>query len=137
MALRPEPRRGFTLVELAVALSLLGLGLGLTLPWVSQQLLRAGRLDAVQALQALQTEQERFRLHHGDYAAELTPLHGVQPRSTQGRYRIELQRTGPEAYTARATAQGRQGADRDCPALELQVQRGFARQLPGPACWNR
>ncbi len=99
--------------------------------------LRTARLDAVQALTRLQTVQEQYRSLHGLYAAELSVLQGVAPVSDQGRYTLALERTGPESYRATALARGAQTNDRECGALTLDVQLGFATAGPGPQCWNR
>ncbi len=130
-------RAGFTLVELAVALAALALLAGLALPtWRAQQL-RAARLDGVDALTRLQAAQERHRQQHGLYAPDLDALPGAPRHSVQGHYRLALALDGPDGYTARAIAQGRQAADGDCPALTLQVVQGFATQGPAAPCWFR
>jgi type IV pilus assembly protein PilE len=129
--------RGFTLVELLAALALavllLTLGLG---SWQGQHL-RAGRLDAIEALTRVQQAQEQHRNAHGLYASDIGALQGAAPTSPRGRYAIALDIVGGEAYRATAVAQGVQAKDRACARLTLEVRQGFAQPGPGAGCWNR
>ena len=129
--------RGFTLVELLAALALavllLTLGLG---SWQGQHL-RAGRLDAIEALTRVQQAQEQHRNAHGLYASDIGALQGAAPTSPRGRYAIGLDNVGGEAYRATAVAQGVQAKDRACARLTLEVRQGFAQPGPGAGCWNR
>lgn len=123
---------GFTLVECLVTCAVLSVLALLTLPSLRTHELRAGRLDAVQALHQVQLTQERHRATHGSYAPELVLAH-----SAQGRYRLSWQRTGVDSYTVTATAYGAQAKDSDCAALTLQVAHGFPQTGPDARCWNR
>ncbi|MBI5721655.1 MAG: prepilin-type N-terminal cleavage/methylation domain-containing protein [Burkholderiales bacterium] len=131
-------RRGFTLVELLVA-SAVGVLLA-TMAWPSYrgQLLRAGRAEAIEALQRLQLAQERHRETFGRYAGELATV-GFAASTPGGRYRIELEPTGAESYQAFAVARegGPQDGDGACRALSVEVRQGFATIGPDGRCWNR
>lgn len=129
--------RGFTAVELLVALALAALLLGLAVPSLQGQQLRAARLDAVEALTRLQAAQERYRSQHGLYAAELSALLGERSSSSEGRYAISLSVIGPEGYDATAHALGRQAGDAGCTTLTLRVRQGFAETGPAAGCWLR
>lgn len=127
---------GFTLVECAaVCAAVAVLGAVAWPAWRAQQL-RMGRLDAMAALTGVQQAQERYRAAHGLYAADLSLLRS-SAASSQGRYGMALASLGPDAYRATATAQAAQRADRDCPALTLEVSAGFPQEGPSAACWNR
>ena len=136
---------GFTLVELLVALALAALLLGVGLGSHRGHDLRAGRLDAVEALTRVQQAQEQHRSAHGLYASELAALGGtaaLDPEgrfavSPQGRYAIHLAITGGEAYRATAVARGKQAQDTDCAELTLEVRQGFAQAGPDAGCWHR
>ena len=129
--------RGFTLLELLVALALVALLLTLGLRSQQGQGLRSGRLDAVEALTRLQQAQEQHRSAHGLYASDLAVLVGTAATSPQGRYAIALDRTGGEAYRATAKAQGAQTRDTACATLTLEVRQGFAQTGPDAGCWLR
>lgn len=137
---RPPQRhtgRGFTIVELLVAVALAALLLTLGLGSHRSHDLRVGRLDAVAALTKVQQAQEQHRSAHGLYAAELSALVGTAATSPQGRYAVRIDITGGEAYRATAVAQGAQARDTDCAMLTLEVRQGFAQAGPDAGCWRR
>ncbi len=129
--------RGFTLVELLVAVALAALLLTLGLGGHRGHDLRAGRLDAVEALTRVQQAQEQHRSAHGLYASDLGALVGTAPTSPQGRYAIAIDRSGGEAYRATAVARGAQARDTACATLTLEVRQGFAQAGPDAGCWHR
>lgn len=135
-----RPRRragGFTLVECMTVLAVVAVVGVLAYPSLRAYDLRAGRLDAVEALTRVQVAQERHRSAHGLYAGELQALSGASARSPQRRYAIQLARHGPEAYLATAQALGTQAEDPGCATITLQVKQGFAQIGPHSGCWHR
>jgi type IV pilus assembly protein PilE len=136
----PTPRRGVTLLEVALVCALAALLAAAAWPPARASWLRAGRGDAVEALTRLQMAQAQHHALHGLYASELSALRGVpQPFSTQGRYRVALDASDAEGWRASATAlaSGPQAGDHDCPQLTLEVRQGFASAGPSARCWNR
>ncbi len=136
----PSLRRGFTLVELAIAISIAALMASMAWPSYQARLAKVRRQDAVQALTQVQTAQEMFRANNGLYAASLAQLRGgVAPISPQGLYDIVLENVSAEAYgvVARARTDGQQVRDLDCPWLALRVDQGMSEQTPSRACWNQ
>jgi type IV pilus assembly protein PilE len=129
--------RGFTLVECAVACAVVAVLVTVAMPAYRSHELRAGRLDAVDAITRVQVAQEQYRSAHGMYAQDLTLLSGVAVNSRQGRYALSLQTRQAESYAVVATAQGAQSRDSACAALTLSVARGFPQEGPSAACWNR
>jgi type IV pilus assembly protein PilE len=128
---------GFTLIECLIVLAIVAILAGLTVPSLRGQERRMARLDAVQALMRVQSEQESLRALSGLYTSDLRALRGVQPSSPQGRYTLSLATQGPDGYRAVAQATGEQQADRDCAAITLDVNLGFATHGPTPACWDQ
>ncbi len=134
----PQPRhQGYTLVECLVACAVVGLISTLAVGSARQHQLRAGRLDAVDALTRIQLAQEQHRALHGMYSSELNTLRSASAQSRQGLYSLQLQRSAGETYVATATAQGAQSRDSHCPALTLAVDHGAPQVGPSVACWNR
>lgn len=137
---RRRAHAGFTLVEVAVVLTVLALLLTVAVPAAFDSLMRGRRADAVVALQRLQLAQERYRAHHGLYAAELKVLgSGAATRSDAGHYDIVLKDVQPQAYRAEAQARadGPQARDTACAQITLQVDDGQPRAGPSAACWSR
>lgn len=140
LSLSHRPRRGVTLVELAIAVSIVVLMASMAWPSYQARLAKVRRQDAVLALTQVQTAQEMFRAHHGLYAASLSQLRGgVGPVSPQGLYDIVLENVSAEGYgvVARARSDGQQARDLDCPWLALRVDQGMPEQSPNRACWNQ
>lgn len=135
----PGRPRGFTLVELCIAVSVAAALAAVALPSYRGHLLQAGRVDAVAALTRLQAAQEQHRAAHGLYAARLGALRGVGAVSPEGRYVVSLAMAGPEGYRATATARagGPQAGDHECIELTLDVVQGFATPGPAARCWRR
>lgn len=131
---------GYTLVEVAVVLSVAAILIGLGIPGAMGQAQKSRRADAVAALTRVQFAQERHHAAHGVYAADTRALRGApQVVSDGGLYDIRLADTGPDRYTAIAAARpgGAQAADTDCAQIVLSVVNGMAEHGPAPACWNR
>ena len=132
----PAALRGFTLIECVVVALLVGLISSIAWPSFRRHDLRAGRLDAVNALSRVQAAQERYRSAHGLYAADLSALLGTSAQSPQGRYAIHLTLDGAQSYQASAQALGPQAQDSACAALTMQVKLGFVQHGPDPNCWR-
>ena len=129
--------RGLTLIEICLALAVVGVLAAAAWPSQHAQLQRARRMDGIGALTQLQFQQERFRALHGRYSADLA---GVGPaRSPEGLYLLAVADAGTDAVTlvARARADGPQAADRDCRELTLRLNQGLADIGPIGRCWNR
>lgn len=137
-ARRRATQRGFTLVELMLACSVVAVLAGVALPSYRDRLVNSRRSDAVAALMQLQSRQESFRALHGLYGADLATLRAPE-LSGQGLYAVSLKITGPDGYDASASAVrgGAQAGDGECATLSLRVRDGFAQYGPTPRCWNR
>jgi type IV pilus assembly protein PilE len=133
----PVFQSGFTLIEVLMVCVVLAVLASVALPSFKGHDLRAGRLDGVDALTRVQQAQEQYRSAHGLYAAELSALVGVSPRSVQGRYGISVAVINGETYLATAQALGEQAQDAGCAALTVQVKQGFAQVGPDARCWLR
>lgn len=133
-----RPRRGFSLVEVLIAMAVAVVLMGVTLPSFADHWRQARRSDAVVALTKLQVAQEQYRAHHGTYAADLAALKSA-PHSEGGYYELRLQEVQPHRYTALATARadGPQAADTACTSLTLAVNDGMAESGPHARCWNQ
>jgi len=145
---RPPPLpRGFSLMELLVAMVVLALLAMLAWPSLQGAWQRARRADAVLALLQLQQQQARWRTDHPRYA-DAQEL-GIAGPSPDGHYRLAIAQPGPHGYQLEAHAHGPQQGDLACARFQL-VQAGGDTRLqsfhadgalnPGPEnrrCWGR
>jgi type IV pilus assembly protein PilE len=127
---------GFSLIELAIALTVSSVLATVALPTYRAQKLRSHRVDATQTLQRLQLAQEQYREAHGVYAGSLGLLPGNwSGLSPAGHYQIDLTSSDPSAYEVRASAIGSQAADADCSTMSVRVEGALSFQQPSGRCW--
>lgn len=122
---------GWTLVEAMVVTVITAILASTGVPQLSQQVLRARRADAYDALARLQLAQERHRSHHALYATALDDL-GLGATSAQGHYRLSLTQGDAQNFTVQAIAAdgSAQRQDAGCTQLTLRVQRGWVQREP-------
>lgn len=121
----PTPSRraramGFSLPELVLGLTIVGILSSIAYPAFSSTLASVRRSDALVALMNLQTQQERYRANHEAYG-DLAQL-GVAGVTPSGHYEITLEAASSTGYSARAAATGAQRNDGACRHLRLTVE---------------
>lgn len=126
-----KKNKGFTLIELMVVVAIIAILASIALPSYTEYVKKGRRVDAKNALSALQLAQEKYRGNNASYAEELADL-GVTNASPQGFYVIAISAGSATGYSATATATGVQAADTAC--LKLTVtQAGFSGDA---TCWG-
>jgi type IV pilus assembly protein PilE len=133
LPLRDRARsKGFTLVELLIAVLVLGVLLAVALPSFNSSLRKGRRSDAFAALTAVQQAQERWRSLHPAYAADTdltvprpTGL-GLASTTTSLAYGISISSDNAIGYvvTAAASSSGPQAGDVACATMAVRVQSG-------------
>jgi type IV pilus assembly protein PilE len=149
--------RGFTLIEMLIALVVVGILAAIALPSFNSSIRKSRRADAFAALSALQQAQERWRSNQGSYAsnAQLTlaptatpPGLGLSATSGSGYYGIAISSADATGYiaTATATTGTSQADDAGCQVLAVRMQGGNASSGGGTSsvdwadpnhCWAR
>lgn len=146
---------GFTLLELMIALVVVGILSAVAYPTFMDSIRKSRRSDATQALNAIQQAQERRRANQALYTADIT---GAAPAglamsdgTAGGYYTITAEGATATAYTLTATAvSGKsQVNDTNCVRLRIRVDSGniFYGSAPasgstwdetaGNRCWAR
>lgn len=80
---------GFTLIELIIAVAIIGILAAIAWPNYQQHVQRSRRADATSALLDAANRQEQFILNRGRYANNLADL-GIQAATPDGFYRIGI-----------------------------------------------
>lgn len=134
------PCRGFSLIELMVALGIIALLTAFALPAYQSYVTRARRADATSMLYQVQQSQIRYRGFNADYASDMATL-GLSASSPEKYYNIT---TGPitsgtitigfyvEAKPASGSAQLK---DSVCQTIRLEQVNANTPQTP-EACWK-
>lgn len=147
---RPPSQRGFTLIELMLAVTIVGILATITLTSYRGIVLKSNRSVAVRTLAELANRQEAQFLQQRAYTTTFAALNGATGTrfwvDREGRvqsalanssiYRIEFSGTASAtAWTLLATAVGSQIRDSNCATLSLSstgVRAGSAL-----SCWDR
>jgi type IV pilus assembly protein PilE len=137
--MRTGRARGFSLLELVVALAIVATLAALAQPAYRRLLLRAQRTEAASALMQIAAMQERYHLQHQAYttALEAAPPAGLglQPLSAEGRYALAVTAADANGFMAVATARGSQAEDITCSSFALD--ESGTKSSTGSDCWPR
>ena len=136
--------KGFTLIELMIAVAIIALLSMVALPSFMQNVRKSNRTDAQTALARTSTNLERFFSANGTYTTDVTQLglviDGGTGYSDDGHYVISVAAgaTGigsSYVVTATADADSMQSEDKDCTVLTVN---SFGQRTPNPStsrCW--
>ena len=140
--------RGFTLIELMIALVVIAILASIAVPSYLQSIRKSRRAEAVASMSAIQQAQERWRANNTTYAANsvlttAAPSGLGQSSSTEnGRYTLAISSNTGSAYTLTATATAAGGQTNDsqgstsCSTLTVAVTAGNGTKSPA-ACWSQ
>jgi type IV pilus assembly protein PilE len=127
-------RRGFSAIDMTVALLMMGLLAATAIPSYREQVRKGRRIDAIAALSALQLAQERHRSTAPRYADDPAQL-GRSAWSDNGYYTLSILGASGTGYTLVATAQpgSSQAHDGPCVQMAVSVQSGLTVLLAADA----
>lgn len=127
--------RGFTLIELMVAVLVLGIIIAFAYPAYIDFIERSRRSEAHEALKNMATLQEQFYTNNKGYTGNLSDL-GVSATTENDYYQLSVTTANTidgfaQSYTISAAAQGAQASDTDCATIQLDSN---GNQSPAD-CW--
>lgn len=133
--------RGFSLLELMVALAVAAVLAAVAVPGYSELARRSLRQDARLALLRVQHHQERHFTQHLAYASSLeghgAGALGLATRSDRGYYLLGLAADAQGYFaTARVDPSGRQAADSRCAQLRID-QTGLRQVADASGAWRQ
>jgi len=130
--------KGFTIMELLVALAILGILTAIAIPAYKGYNLKARRADGLHAVLAIQLAEEKYRTHNTQYG-DLTQVWGGNTASPAGHYTLAISAVGASSYTVTASAAGAQTNDTEngtaCSTLTLTYSNGTTIKTPTD-CWG-
>jgi type IV pilus assembly protein PilE len=142
----PERRafhRGFTLIELMIAVAIVAILAAVAFPQYLNSVRKARRSEAVSALSSVQQAQERWRANNTLYTGSLTDLNPSMPAtgaitSPGGYYALAIESAGATGYVLAATAVSNksQAADTQCTTMRVQLLNGNIGYAPSQ-CWAK
>lgn len=131
---RGKTQRGFTLIELMIAVVVIGILASIAYPSYINYVTQARRSDAMATLLDLQSRQERWRVNNPAYATTLAELATFGALPTSNHYTFAISASTATAYTLQATATGTQ-ASKDAACSPLGVNQLGTRTPDN--CWKR
>lgn len=135
---RVKRQKGFSLIELMVAVIIIGILTAIALPAYQDYVRKARRADAYDSLLFIQNLQEKWRANNTTYGSD-TQI-GAPGTSLEGHYTIAVSGNTATGYVLTATAGGDQVNDKEgtvsCTPLEITVTAGSPRGAKSPPeCW--
>ena len=130
----PNRSQGFSLIELMIAVVIVGILAAIAIPMYSDYVTRSRRADGQATLMQFAQELERCYTQfskYNDNSCSVVNGGVVSETSDQGFYVVTASKLDESAFTLTATPQNEQADDTDCGELKLTH---LGNQLP-PDCW--
>ena len=125
--------KGFTLMELLIAVVIVGILASIAYPAYLDYLYRTRRSDGQAALMNLATYMEHYYTENNAYTGATLAGLGLTNASQQGYYTVAISALAASSYTLTATPVAPQSGDTTCPTITLTNTN-----VKGPTltCWQ-
>ncbi len=130
-------QQGFMLIDIMVAIAIIGILAALIVPSYQQQVLSSYRLEASTELLRLAGLQANMQAEHGRFSHDFRELGlaDADGLTQSGRYKLQVLLTA-EGFQLLANAIGPQTQDHDCLRLTLD-HTGVKTSEPSNHCWSQ
>ena len=134
-------QKGFTLIELMIAVAIVGILAVIAYPSYMQYVTKSNRSAAESFILTVSNKQEQYMLDARQYATALSTLNLTTPAEVSNNYTISVVANNagtPPSYTITATPTGVQQT-RDTQCANLTIDQTGAKGISGSglvrACW--
>ena len=127
-------QRGITLIELMVAVVIVGILAMIAYPSYQEHTRKSRRADAKATLTDLAARQEQYFNDHKTYTNDVTKLK-ASTASREGYYTITIPVATATSYELVATAAGVQAGDTKCATFKLTAAGAKSSTPSGNNCW--
>jgi len=130
-----HPNKAFTLIELVIAIAIVGLLAAIAIPAYQNDMMKSRRSDGQVALMSMAAQMERYYTMNNSYAGASTPdALGIPSTSPSGYYDLSVSALTASTYTLSATPTGAQAND-TCGTLTLTNLNVKGPTVTGTNCW--
>jgi type IV pilus assembly protein PilE len=134
-----KAERGFTLLELMIVVSIIGVIAALVFPRYQDYILKSRRTDGKTLLSGVAAREEQYFMDNKTYTANPADLGYTANAngnitSEQGFYEVQIAATAV-TFNLQAVPQSSQTRDTDCGTLTLDEQQVKGQSGTGTDCW--
>ncbi|WP_101048495.1 type IV pilin protein [Macromonas nakdongensis] len=133
-----QPQIGFTLIEMMIVISAIGIIASIAIPRYTDYILRSRRADAHNTILRIQQDQARFRATNTTYGNEsTTPALPYATISPERYYDIAVTSPTSTGYVITASPRDSQARDTTCSTITLTISGITETFGPTNVCWNK